>query len=110
MAALLSKSAGGVLGSFGTSGDVIRAAAVSTVQEVFKKLLPDGGEDASMKVRAMPATEKGARFVDLDHVVQLSLEPWRAVRSNWEEHARFLFQRFCTVHRHCTALVSYLIK
>ena len=43
--------------------------------------------------------DKGVRFVDLDLVVQLALEPWRTVRSSWEEHAKFLYQQFCTVHK-----------
>eukprot|EP01036_Dinobryon_divergens_P022911 gene22911-31215_t len=118
LAALLSKSAGGALGSFGTTADVLRSvatnhfvqmrmkltggdnitngqAAIAALQAVLKPLLPDGGED----IRAMPHTDKGVRFVDLDLVVQLALEPWRTVRSSWEEHAKFLYQQFCTVHK-----------
>ena len=46
--------------------------------------------------------DKGVRFVDLDLVVQLALEPWRTVRCSWEEHAKFLYQQFCTVHKYGT--------
>lgn len=48
------------------------------------------------------AKDKGVRFVDADLVVQLALEPWRTVRSSWEEHAKFLYQQFCTVHKYET--------
>jgi len=98
-AALLSKSSGGVLGSLGVSSDVNRAAVIAALQQLFRRLLPDGGEEVAMKVRAMPHSDKGVRFVDVDLVLQLALEPWRTVRSFWEEHAKFLFQQFCTVHR-----------
>eukprot|EP01035_Chromulina_nebulosa_P036699 gene36699-49467_t len=73
LAALLSKSAGGALGSFGTTADVLRSvatnhfvqmrmkltggdnitngqAAIAALQAVLKPLLPDGGEDAMMKL------------------------------------------------------------
>ena len=83
LAALLSKSAGGALGSFGTTADVLRSvatnhfvqmrinltggdnitngqAAIAALQAVLKPLLPDGGEDAMMKVFA-------------DHALSLSL-------------------------------------
>jgi uncharacterized membrane protein YgcG len=36
---------------------------------------------------------------DVDLLIDLLMEPWRSVRANWEEHARFLFKEFCGVHR-----------
>jgi hypothetical protein len=27
------------------------------------------------------------------------IEPWHMVRTNWEEHARYLFRTYCTVYR-----------
>ena len=43
--------------------DVLRLAAVHTVQRIFGKWLPDGGEDYVMKVRSMIQTDKGSRYV-----------------------------------------------
>lgn len=43
--------------------DVLRIAAVHAVQDTFGKWLPDGGEDYVMKVKALPQTEKGSRYV-----------------------------------------------
>jgi hypothetical protein len=79
--------------------DVTRAGALQTVHEIFEKWLPDGGEDYLMKVRAMPHSDKGSRFVDLDEFVEILIEPWNLVRSNWEEHARHLFHDHSSVHR-----------
>jgi hypothetical protein len=43
--------------------DITRTAAVSTVQSIFEKWLPDGGEDYIIKVRAMPQSELGIKYV-----------------------------------------------
>jgi len=80
---------------------------LAALHQLFRRLLPDGGEEVAMKVRALPHSEKGARFVDVDLVLQLALEPWRTVRSSWEEHAKFLFQQFCTVHRSYLAHLTF---
>ena len=31
--------------------------------------------------------------------VEMLIEPWHAVRTNWEEHAKYLFKDFCNVYR-----------
>jgi hypothetical protein len=43
--------------------DVLRISATHLVQDTFSKLLPDGGDEFVMKVKAMPSTEKGFRYV-----------------------------------------------
>ncbi len=79
--------------------DVTRVSALHTVHSLFEKWLPDGGEDYLMKVRAMNHSDKGQRYVDLDELIDILIEPWGNVRSNWEEHARYLFHDHSSVHR-----------
>ncbi len=43
--------------------DVLRISATHLVQDTFAKLLPDGGDDFVMKVKAMQSTDKGFRYV-----------------------------------------------
>jgi hypothetical protein len=79
--------------------DIPRTLALHTVKDIFCNWLADGGEDYLMKVRAMPHTERGARYVDVDTFIDILMEPWHTVRHNWEEHARFLFLEYCSVHK-----------
>ncbi len=79
--------------------DITRVGALHTVHTLFEKWLPDGGEDYLMKVRAMNHSDKGQRYVDLDDLIDILIEPWTNVRSNWEEHARYLFHDHSSVHR-----------
>lgn len=48
--------------------DISRAAAISTVQAIFDKWLPDGGEDYLIKVRSMQHSELGQRYVVSIHI------------------------------------------
>jgi hypothetical protein len=36
---------------------------------------------------------------DVDNLIDLLIEPWRNVRANWEDHARFVFHEYAGVHR-----------
>lgn len=36
---------------------------------------------------------------DVDNLIDLLLDPWHSVRTNWEDHARFLFREYAGVHR-----------
>jgi len=86
--------------SFGIKADVLRSTAVLAMATVFKSWrLPDGGEEYLFKLRSMPHSEKGLRYVDIDEVINLMMEPWHIVRSNWEEHARYLFRENCIIFR-----------
>jgi len=60
--------------------DITRAGALSAVHSIFERWLPDGGEDYVIKVRSMPHSDKGQRFVDLDEFIEILIEPWTAVR------------------------------
>lgn len=79
--------------------DVLRSAAVTTVQSVFEKWLPDGGHDYVLKVKAMPGTERGTKYIDIDDYIELMIEPWHTVRFTWEDHLAYMFHESCTVHR-----------
>eukprot|EP01039_Chlorochromonas_danica_P000143 gene142-151_t len=79
--------------------DISRAAALTTVQRVFDKWLPDGGEDCIIKVRSAQHSELGQRYIDVDQFVEMLIDPWNNVRCNWEEHARYLFRAHSTVYR-----------
>lgn len=79
--------------------DILRTAAVQTVQDIFSHWLTDGGEDYVIKVRSMAHSDKGSKYVDLDEFIEVLLEPWHNVRQHWEDHARFLFHDGCSVHR-----------
>jgi len=79
--------------------DILRSSAISTVQTIFEKWLPDGGHDYVLKVKAMPHTEKGQKYVDVDNFIEILLDPWHTVRLNWEEHITYMFKEHCTVHR-----------
>jgi len=79
--------------------DILRSAAVTTLQSIFDKWLPDGGHDYVLKVKAMPSTERGLKYIDLDDYVELLIEPWHTVRLTWEDHLSFTFHENCTVHR-----------
>ncbi|KAJ1408447.1 hypothetical protein B484DRAFT_403523, partial [Ochromonadaceae sp. CCMP2298] len=79
--------------------DIVRIAAVHVMQDTFEKWLPDGGEDFVMKVKSMPSTEKGFRYVDVDSLIELMLDPWHTVRRGWEAHAHHLYHEYCGVHR-----------
>lgn len=79
--------------------DIPRALALQTVKDIFCNWLADGGEDYLMKVRAMPHTERGTRFVDVDSFIDILMEPWFNVRHNWEEHAKYLFLGHCSTHK-----------
>lgn len=46
-----------------TRPDISRTAAISTVHELFRDWLPDGGEDYSLKVKTMQPSELGPRYV-----------------------------------------------
>jgi hypothetical protein len=35
----------------------------------------------------------------VDNLIDLLIEPWRNVRANWEDHARFVFHEYAGVHR-----------
>ncbi|RYH29371.1 hypothetical protein EON65_08765 [archaeon] len=35
----------------------------------------------------------------MDQFMETLIEPWASVRSNWEEHARYLFRQYSTVYR-----------
>ena len=58
---------------------VLRSAAIVTVQESIGRFLPDGGQDYIMKVRAMAHSERGAKYVDLDELIEIVMEPWQVV-------------------------------
>lgn len=79
--------------------EVTRVSAVRTVQAMLGKWLPDGGQDYIVKVKSMPPTDKAGKMVDIDDLIEILLEPWGGIRQTWVEHARYLFQQYCTVHR-----------
>ena len=79
--------------------DILRSSAVTTLQSIFEKWLPDGGHDYVLKVKAMSGTERGGKYIDLDDFIELMIEPWHTVRLTWEEHLAFMFHENCTVHR-----------
>lgn len=43
--------------------DISRSVAVSAVHTLFHNLLPDGGEDFAVKVKSLPASDLGPRYV-----------------------------------------------
>ncbi len=43
--------------------DISRTVALNTVQQLFEKWLPDGGDDYLIKVRSMQHSEQGQKFV-----------------------------------------------
>jgi hypothetical protein len=80
--------------------EISRTSAINIAKQVFEKWLPDHGDDMVIpKVNALPATDKAAKNIDVDHYINALIEPWRSVRLNWEEHARYLFHQHCCVYR-----------
>lgn len=79
--------------------DIHRQAALQTVYDLVGRFLPDGGQDYLMKVRALNATDKGPKYIDVDELVDLMIEPWHSIRQNWEDHAKYLFQLHCNVYK-----------
>lgn len=69
------------------------------MQETFEKWFPDGGHEYLIKVKVMRESPKGHRFVELDDLIEMMMEPWHQVRLSWEDHARHFFTEFCTVHK-----------
>ena len=67
------------LNLFGMRPDIPRIAAISAASLLFKKWLPDGGEEVVQRVKAMPHSDRGSRFVDVDQVVQVLIDPWRNI-------------------------------
>jgi hypothetical protein len=43
--------------------DINRNAAVNTVFQIFEKWLPDGGEEAAMKIKSLQQSDLGSRYV-----------------------------------------------
>lgn len=87
-------------GSVTIRPDILRSAAVSTTTTVLEKFLPDGGSEYIAKVRTLPGTSvKGSRYVDIDQVIEVLMDPWQTVRLSWEEHLTFLFQQHCNIFR-----------
>ena len=71
--------------------DITRAAAIKTTEHLFRNWLPDGGQDYVVKIKSMNATEKGNKYVDVDEVIEILIEPWHTVRIGWEDHVRCVF-------------------
>ncbi len=79
--------------------DILRSAAIKTTEHLFKNWLPDGGQDYVVKIKSMEHSEKGTKYVDVDQVIEILIEPWHTVRIGWEDHIRYLFDEHCLVHR-----------
>jgi len=79
--------------------DILRSAALKTVENLFHAWLPDGGQDFLQKVKAMAHTDKGSKYVDVDEFIEILIEPWHNVRTSWEEHVSYLFREHCVVFR-----------
>lgn len=79
--------------------DILRSAAIKTVENLFRAWLPDGGQDYVLKVKTMSHTEKGTKYIDVDEFIEILIEPWHNVRTCWEEHVAYLFREHCVVHR-----------
>lgn len=86
------------LGAF-VRPDISRSVAMTTVQTLFERWWPEGVEDYVIKVKSLSQSELGPRYVDVDAFLELIMEPWSAVRSAWEEHARYLFKEHCGVYQ-----------
>ena len=52
-----------------------------------------------MKLKIMTGTEKGAKYVDVDSVIDLFFDIWCSIRMEWEEHLEYLFSKHCSVYR-----------
>lgn len=89
--------------------DVLRIAAIHTAQKTFENLLTDGADDYIMKIKALPFPEKGPRYLDVDAFMDIMQEPWQIVRHNLEEHALYLYQEYCTIHRVLQDGILYIL-
>ena len=79
--------------------EVLRTSAINTVQTIFEKWLPDGGQDYVLKIKTMISADRGQKYCDVDELIEMLIEPWHTVRLTWEEHVYYMFQQHCTVHR-----------
>ncbi len=79
--------------------DILRASAIKTTEHLFRNWLPDGGQDYVVKIKSMNHSERGNKYVDVDEVIEILIEPWHTVRIGWEDHIRYLFDEHCLVHR-----------
>ena len=85
---------------FTTVGSEInKANATKVVQQVLGRWLPDGGQDYVMKVKYLNPVDKLGKMIDIDEFIDTMLEPWKDIRINWVEHARYLFREHCTIHK-----------
>lgn len=79
--------------------EVSRVAAANAISSIFEKWLPDKGEEFVIKVKSVNNGDKGSKYIDLDFVLDMLMEPWTNIRLQWEEHARYLFHEFCGVYK-----------
>lgn len=89
----------GVTATIVFQNSILRSSAISVCGKLYKTWLQDGGDDCIMKLKIMTGTEKGAKYVDVDSVIDLFFDIWCSIRMEWEEHLEYLFSKHCSVYR-----------
>lgn len=79
--------------------DILRTSAVSVCGTIFRHWLQDSGDDCINKLKTLPGTDQGSRYLDLDNVIEILFDLWCSVRLMWEEHVQYLFAKYCSVYR-----------
>ena len=52
-----------------------------------------------MKIKIMPGTDKGAKYVDVDSLIDILFDVWCSIRQEWEGHLEYLFNMNCSTYR-----------
>jgi hypothetical protein len=86
----------GVTTSIVFRSDVRRKVAIEIVPEILGKWLSDGGIDCVQKLRTVPGTDKGSKYVDVDTIIELFLDIWFTIRIEWEDHLSYVFSEHCS--------------
>ena len=74
----------GVTATFVFQTNILRSSAISVCQTLFKSWLQDGGDDCAVKLKSISGTEMGAKYLDVDDVIDILFDLWCGVRLVWE--------------------------
>ena len=74
----------GVTATVVFQSNILRSSAVAVCETLFKTWLQDGGEDCALKLKSVPGTEMGSKYLDVDDVIDILFDLWCGVRLIWE--------------------------
>ena len=89
----------GVTGTVVFQSDILRTSAITVCTSLFKRWMQDGGDDCLQRLKSTSGTDNGAKYLDVDEVIDMLFDLWCSVRMVWEDHLQFLFNANCSVYR-----------